>query len=183
VKHSARFAAFVGWMSESDASYSEGTDLSVQRDFDAFYRSHHEELVRGLVLAVGHNDLGFEAADEAFARAVERWEDVGGYENPEGWVYRVGLNWARSRLRQRSFSLEGLFAESVHYDDLPEPELLAAVEHLSFEYRSVIVARFFLDWTIEQTAAALDIPEGTVKTRQARALHRLRKRLGARHES
>lgn len=152
--------------------------MSMRRDFDSFYRRSREKLVRGLVLAVGHNDLGFEAADEGFARALEHWEDVGGYENPEGWVYRVGLNWARSKLRRRSFSLDSLFAESVHYDDLPEPELLSAVESLSFDYRSVIVARFFLDWTIEQTADALDIPEGTVKTRQARALDRLRRRLG-----
>lgn len=169
-------------MTWSDAAHPEGTDLSERRDFEAFYRNGREEIIRALVLASGNRDLGFEAADEAFARALERWEEVGGYENPEGWVYRVGLNWARSRLRRR-FSLEGLFAESVHHDELPEPELLAAVERLSFKYRTVIVARFFLDWTVEQTAVALRIPEGTVKTRQFRALERLRTRLGARHES
>lgn len=154
-----------------------------QRDFDEFYRACREEMVRALVLAVGHSDLGLEAADEAFARALERWAEVSGYENPEGWVYRVGVNWARSRLRRRTFTLEGMLAESVHRDDLPEPELLTAVEQLPLKYRSVIVARFFLDWSIEQTAEALGTPVGTVKTRQSRALSRLRRRLGERHES
>jgi RNA polymerase sigma factor (sigma-70 family) len=79
--------------------------------------------------------------------------------------------------------MAGMFAESVHIDDLPEPELLTAVELLPIKYRSVVVARFFLDWSIEQTAEALSIPEGTVKTRQSRALERLRRRLGERHES
>jgi predicted RNA polymerase sigma factor len=104
--------------------------LSEQLDFDDFYRACREEIVRALVLTVGHRDLGLEAADEAFARALERWADVSGYENPEGWVYRVGANWARSKLRRRTFILDGLFGNSVYIDDLPEPELLTAVEHL-----------------------------------------------------
>jgi RNA polymerase sigma-70 factor, ECF subfamily len=61
---------------------------------------------------------------------------------------------------------------------VPEPELLAAVEALPFKFRTVVVARFFLDWSIEQTAEALAIPEGTVKTLQHRAVARLRTSLG-----
>ena len=157
--------------------------MSEQLDFDDFYRTCRHQMVSALVLTVGHRDLGLEATDEAFARALERWADVSGYDNPEGWVYRVGVNWARSKLRRRSFTMAGMFAESVHIDDLPEPELLTAVELLPIKYRSVVVARFFLDWSIEQTAEALSIPEGTVKTRQSRALTRLRRRLGERYES
>ena len=171
-------------MARPDAAHLRGFEsVSEQRDFDDFYRTCRHEIVRALVLTVGHRDLGLEATDEAFARALERWADVSGYDNPEGWVYRVGVNWARSKLRRRSFTMAGMLAESVHIDDLPEPELLTAVELLPIKYRSVVVARFFLDWSIEQTAEALSIPEGTVKTRQSRALTRLRRRLGERYES
>jgi RNA polymerase sigma factor (sigma-70 family) len=170
-------------MARSDAARLKGSEsLSEQRDFDDFYRACRPEMIRALVLAVGHRDLGREAADEAFARALEGWGDVSGYKNPEGWVYRVGVNWALSELRRRSFTMDGLFAEPAHLDDLPEPELLTAIEQLPIKYRSVIIARFFLDWSIEQTAEALSIPEGTVKTRQSRAVSRLRRRLGVRHE-
>jgi RNA polymerase sigma-70 factor (ECF subfamily) len=58
-----------------------------------------------------------------------------------------------------------------------DPEVLEAVEALPFKYRAVIVCRFFLDWSIDQTAEALRIPAGTVKTRQHRAMGRLRKSL------
>jgi RNA polymerase sigma factor (sigma-70 family) len=156
--------------------------LSERLDFDGFYRTCREEIARALVLAVGHRELGLEATDEAFTRALERWTEVGGYENPSGWVYRVGVNWARSKLRRRSFTVDTMFDGSVHVDDLPEPELLSAVERLPLKYRSVVVARFFLDWSIEQTADALSIPDGTVKTRQSRALARLRRQLGERRE-
>lgn len=151
--------------------------LSDSGGFDSFYRACRTEVARALILAVGDRDLGSEAADEALARALERWADVKDYENPEGWVFRVGLNWARSRLRRKSLPTE-LLDEGHHYDELPEPELFEAVRELPFSHRSVVVARFFLDWSIEQTANALDVPEGTVKSRQVRALRRLHKKLG-----
>jgi RNA polymerase sigma-70 factor (ECF subfamily) len=171
-------------MAEADAvSSSETTSVTARTYFDEFYRKRRTEMVRALALALGNRDLGLEAADEAFTRALERWSDIDGYENPEGWVYRVGLNWARSKLRRRAFVVGALFEEPVHVDDLPDPDLLNAVEGLSLRYRSVVVARFFLDWSVEQTADSLGIPEGTVKTRQARALERLRRQLGDRNES
>lgn len=151
--------------------------LSDDDGFAAFYGACRTEVARALILAIGDRDLGSEAADEAFARALERWSDVKDYENPEGWVFRVGLNWAKSRLRRRSVPT-ALLDDGHHVDELPEPELLEAVEQLPFGYRSVVVARFFLDWSIQQTAEALDLPEGTVKSRQVRALKRLHKKLG-----
>ena len=146
-------------------------------EFNEFYRASREDVTRGLVLAVGAYHLGLEAADEAFARAFERWGEVATYRNREGWVYRVGLNWARSRLRRRQREVSGWFEESSYTEDLPELDLLEAVASLPVPYRSVLVARFFMDWSIEDTAEALGMPEGTVKTRQHRALRRLRRRL------
>ena len=53
-------------------------------------------------------------------------------------------------------------------------ELLAAVNGLREEERLVIVLRYFLDLSEAETAAALDVRPGTVKSRTARALARLR---------
>lgn len=156
-------------MDESDSVPVKRAGLLSDDDgFAAFYGACRTEVARALILAIGDRDLGSEAADEAFARALERWADVKDYENPEGWVLRVGLNWAKSRLRRRSVPTS-LLDDGHHVDELPEPELLEAVEQLSFDHRSVVVARFFLDWSIQHTAEALDLPEGTVKSRQVRA--------------
>lgn len=156
--------------------------MSGTSDFDAFYRGRYSTLLRALVLVIGDRDLAVEATDEAFTRAIERWPEVVTYDNPAGWVYRVGVNWAKTRLRKRSATPTGLLDHDGYVDDLPEPELLAAVERLPLKFRSVVVARFFLDWSVSQTAAALDIPEGTVKTRQARAIRSLKRLLGDSNE-
>ena len=55
--------------------------------------------------------------------------------------------------------------------------LLAMVNALSDEDRLVIASRYFLELSGEETAAALGIPEGTVKSRLSRALARLRTRV------
>jgi RNA polymerase sigma-70 factor, ECF subfamily len=156
--------------------------MSAMSDFDAFYRGRYMTLSRALILAIGDRDLAVEATDEAFTRAIERWPEVGRFDNPEGWVYRVGVNWAKSRLKKKSATPTGLLDQDSYLDDLPEPELLAAMEALPIKFRTVVVARFFLDWSVEQTAASLSIPEGTAKTRQARAIRSLRRQLGDSNE-
>jgi RNA polymerase sigma factor (sigma-70 family) len=55
--------------------------------------------------------------------------------------------------------------------------LLGFVNALSAEDRQVISCRYLLELDGEETAAALGIPEGTVKSRLSRALSRLRQRV------
>jgi RNA polymerase sigma-70 factor (ECF subfamily) len=57
------------------------------------------------------------------------------------------------------------------------------VNRLSTSQRAVVVLRFHLDWSLEQIAAALGVPVGTVKSRLHRALSSLRETLGGDHES
>ena len=54
----------------------------------------------------------------------------------------------------------------------------AAMERLSDEHRDVVACRYLLELSEEETAAALRIRRGTVKSRVARALERLRAELG-----
>lgn len=142
-------------------------------DFEAFYRRHHDGICRALSLTLGNVDLAHEAAAEAMTRAYQRWNTVGNYQNPAGWVYRVGLNWARSRLRK------------LLRRPLPAPRegpdialgvvnrMDAALAQISVGQRSVVVLRYYLDWSERQIAEALNIAPGTVKSRLSRALDRL----------
>jgi RNA polymerase sigma factor (sigma-70 family) len=143
--------------------------------FEAFYRLTRPRVYRALALTLGSSDMALDATDEAMTRAAARWQEVGAYANPSGWVYRVAINWARSRLRVLSRERAVLEFEPGYEQKLPDPELIDAVMTLSLNYRAVIVARFFLDWSVTETSDALQIPEGTVKTRTHRALAKLRR--------
>lgn len=132
---------------------------------------------RAMTLALGDVEFGRDAAAEGFARALQRWKTVAGFDNPSGWVFRVGLNWASSRRRRRR-------RDDVHRATVGPPstidrtdglsgEVVAALHALSQEHRTVVVARYVLDWSEADVSEALDIPPGTVKSRASRALSRL----------
>jgi RNA polymerase sigma factor (sigma-70 family) len=142
------------------------------RTFDEFYERARPELARALSLALGDVDLGVEAVDEAMARAYERWPSVGRLDRPEGWVYRVAMNWSLSVLRRRRRSQHRLYDPSAEVVAIADPDLQAALRELDVKHRTVIVCRHLLGWSVAETAAALKVREGTVKSRLHRA-HRI----------
>jgi RNA polymerase sigma factor (sigma-70 family) len=104
------------------------------------------------------------------------------------WLLQIVANEARNRRRaagrRASLALRAA-AESRPGDAAPSPEaavlgaeergeLLAAVNGLREEERLVVACRYFLDLSEAETAAALDMRPGTVKSRLSRALDHLR---------
>ncbi len=146
--------------------------------FEAFFAAHHTPLVRALSLALGDVELGRDAASEGFVRALQRWDRVAGYDNPAGWIYRVGLNWARSRRRKAVREVSARPTEYAFASSEPDFALATALRSLSLDHRAVVVARYFLDWSEADVAAALGIAAGTAKSRLSRALDGLRADLG-----
>ncbi|MEU8244308.1 sigma-70 family RNA polymerase sigma factor [Actinoplanes missouriensis] len=148
-------------------------------DFEAFYRANVDRIYRALAVTLRRDDLAGEAVAEAMARAYTRWPTVGALENPSGWVFRVGLNWATSWWRkvrrerppsERPEPAEGGVAENAvlareALDRLPRPQ------------RAVVTCRILLDLSTAETAEALRLTEGTVKSRLSRALADLRRDL------
>ena len=129
-----------------------------------------------------------DAAQDGFVKA---WRALGRFR--EGapfrpWLLRIVANEAsnrrRSAGRRAGLALRAATEESSG-GAAPSPEaallsseqrsaLLAAVEQLPDEQRSVVALRYFLGLSEAEVAATLGIPQGTVKSRTARALERLR---------
>lgn len=154
---------------------SDGGRSPVALDFAAFFADEFRSIAAALALTLRDDQLASDAAAEAMARAYQRWNDVGRYTNPAGWVYRVGLNWARSRRRKLIREVFGSESPDHPAPSTPDadPTLGRALAELPIEQRSVIVCRYLLDWSEFQTAEALDIAPGTVKSRLSRGLERL----------
>lgn len=92
----------------------------------------------------------------------------------ETWLTRILMNYCKREggRRKREAPLEAVeHLGAEDYDGLPLKE---ALEKLPRQLREVVVLRYFGDYTLEETARILDIPRGTVATRQRRALQLLR---------
>lgn len=168
-----------GTVADDDARHTRAVADAAELEFADFYRDQYQRVARALAYTLGATDLAAEAADEAMTRAYQRWESVSGFDNPGGWVYRVGLNWARSAHRRLTRRWPFRPQSAVTQPALPDPVVQAALDALSAPLRSVVVCRLLLDWSVEQTAAALEVPPGTVKSRLHRALRILRPQLQA----
>lgn len=150
--------------------------------FEDFYQAERAALLRAVAFALGDVDLGAEAADEALARAYERWTDVGEMSNPAGWVYRVAVNLGFNRTRRKALERRRPALpdrDRADTDDVADPAIARALAALPLDQREVIVLRLHLDWSVDAIAEALGCPSGTVKSRLHRGLQRLEKTLEA----
>jgi RNA polymerase sigma-70 factor (ECF subfamily) len=129
-----------------------------------------------------------EAAQDGFVKA---WRALGRFREGalfKPWLLRIVANEASNRRRsagRRTNLVLRAAAEEPSGDAAPSPEaallsaeqratLLAAVEALPEEQRDVVALRYFLGLSEAEVAETLAIPQGTVKSRTARALERLR---------
>jgi RNA polymerase sigma factor (sigma-70 family) len=134
-----------------------------------------------------------DAAQEGFVKAYRALGRFRSGAPFRPWLLQIVANEARNRRRSagRRANLElRLAGEGTSGGAAPSPEgelvaaeerkvLLGAMERLREEERLVLACRFFLDLSEDETAAALGCRRGTVKSRQSRALARLREEMGA----
>ena len=138
-----------------------------------------ERLYRTAYLYLGREADALEAVDEAVYQALRALKKLRQPAFFDTWLTRILLNECHKELRRRKrFSGEETFPDTAGpdaYDGLP---LKDAVRRLPEDLRSVIILRFFAGLSQAETAAALEVPQGTVATRQRRALQLLRLELG-----
>jgi RNA polymerase sigma factor (sigma-70 family) len=143
--------------------------------FEDFYREQRAAIGRALAVTLRDTQMATEAVDEAMARAYQRWNRVQALDNPGGWVYRVGLNWSRSLLRRAMrpaptwITNDGAVIDTAGLD----PAVDRALAELSVDQRAVVVCRLLMGLSEAQTATALNLRPGTVKSRLARGIARL----------
>ena len=150
-----------------------------KEEFAARTEAVRLRLYRTAYLYLGSEADALEAVDEAVYQALRALKKLREPEHFETWLTRILLNECHRELRRRKrVAGEDALPDTAGpdaYDALPLKE---AIRRLPEELRAVVILRFFTGYTQAETAAALDIPQGTVATRQRRALALLRLELG-----
>ncbi|WP_432834963.1 RNA polymerase sigma factor [Dactylosporangium sp. CA-092794] len=125
-----------------------------------------------------------DVVQEAFARAVARPRGFAGIDNPEAWLRTVALNIVRRRWRRRRI-LDLILLKERPLHDAAGPDsgsdiatdLTRALNAIPRSYREVIVLHYYADLSVDEIAAALNVPAGTVKSRLSRGRTALAARL------
>ena len=131
-------------------------------------------LYRTAALYLGGESAAVDAVDEAVYKGFCAYQKLRQPEFFDTWLTRILINVCNTELRRRKRErlVEELPETAVEeFDALP---LREAVERLPREVRAVIVLRYFAGLTLAETAQALEVPPGTVSTRQRKGLALLR---------
>ena len=155
-----------------------GAKALTEQEFLEHIQQLKARLYRTALLYLGGEAAALDAVDEAVYRAFLSRKKLRQPDFFTTWITRILMNVCNSELRRRK--REPAMAELPdtaveQFDALP---LRDAVERLPRDLRAVVVLRYFSGYTLSETAAALDLPPGTVSTRQRKALSLLRLELG-----
>lgn len=164
------------------------------RAFETLMSAYERKIYCLCLRMMGNAHDGEDAAQEAMIRI---WQKIGQYREAASfstWVYRVTASACTDALRKRSReahpSLDALREQGFDArDDAPTPEQAAqahetreamarAVSDVPEGMRSVFLLRDVHGLSVEQTAKALGISKGTVKSRLSRARERIASALG-----
>jgi RNA polymerase sigma-70 factor (ECF subfamily) len=151
-------------------------------------RAHQEIAFRTAYLITRNAADAEDAAQDGFVKAYYALARFRRGAPLRPWLLRIVANEARNRRRsegRRAVLALRAAAQAPSGDAAPSPEgnavaaeeharLLAALERLPEEQRLAVALRYLLDLSEEETAAALGVRRGTVKSRLSRALERLR---------
>jgi RNA polymerase sigma factor (sigma-70 family) len=177
-------------VSESDeAGLVAAAKAGDQHAYARLLERHQDVAFRAAYLITGSRTDAEDAAQEACLKA---WLALGRFRDGQpfrSWLVAIAINEARNRRRgsgRRTGLTLRLAAGPTQSADSPEIDVLAGYERarllagvaaLSEAHQLVIAARYFLGLSEAEAATALGLRRGTVKSRLARALERLRTRL------
>lgn len=142
--------------------------------------------------AVAHRILrDVDIAEDATQRALlSIWRDLPQLRDParfEAWSYRLLVRacYAEARRTRRSSTNLRLLptgeqaAADLLSSIIDRDQLERGFRRLSVEHRAVLVLHHYLDLSLPQVADALNIPEGTARSRLFYAMRAIRAALGA----
>jgi RNA polymerase sigma-70 factor (ECF subfamily) len=128
-----------------------------------------------------------DATHDALVQAFRKWSTLRDTSVFERWFDRIVVNTCRNRLQHASrwqatdISTEVGLASGEHFGRAADDhEVLGdAIATLSSDHRMVVVLRFYRDLQVDEIAARLGIPAGTVQSRLHYALKHLRRVIDA----
>lgn len=140
-----------------------------------FYRAQWARLVAALTWSLPPGEEAEDVAQEAFARAYERWSRVRVHARPDAWLFLTAYRLRRSLWRRAVVRNRHLPDQRMTSDDLFEGiSARALLDTLPPRHRAAILLRHHYGLSTRETARVLGCAEGTVKSALSRARQAVR---------
>ena len=156
--------------------------MSADAEFAALFAGRATAVRRTAYLLCGDWQQAEDLTQTAFAKLYAAWPRLRDAAAAEGYLRRI---LARSyvddgRRPWRRERPSAAVPDAAARGDQPEDRLvlLAALASVPRRQRACLVLRYFADCSIEETAVALGVSPGTVKSNTSRGLDALRAALG-----
>ncbi|MHC0428945.1 SigE family RNA polymerase sigma factor [Streptomyces sp. O3] len=162
-------------------------DVAAAAEFHAFFEQQYAALARLAYLLTADADNADDLAADALLALWHRWDRVRAAEHPVAYARGVVANMARSRIRgavreRRRITLFWTPRDARTDDpDIPAVvDVRAALGRLPFRKRACVVLRHAFDLSEKDTAQALGVSVGTVKSQTSKGMAELQRLLGPR---
>ncbi|KPI07046.1 RNA polymerase, sigma-24 subunit, RpoE, ECF subfamily [Actinobacteria bacterium OK074] len=160
-------------------------DDTAAEEFHAFFERNYAELARLAHLLTGEADAADDLAADALLALWHRWDRVRAADHPVAYARGVVANLARTRIRSavRERRRITLFW-SQREEKTENPDVSAVIDvqealrRLPFRKRACVVLRHAFDLSEKDTALALGVSVGTVKSQTSKGMAELQRLLG-----
>jgi RNA polymerase sigma-70 factor (sigma-E family) len=142
----------------------------------AIYQTHALGLTRLAFLMLGDRQTAEDVVQEAFCGLYRAWDRMPDHANALGYVRTSVLNGSRSALRRGRRAPRPLAvppaasAEATVLAGERQRETITALRRLPPRQREALVLRYFAELSEQETALAMSVSPGTVKSTTSRAL-------------
>jgi RNA polymerase sigma-70 factor (ECF subfamily) len=125
------------------APYEDSTVLAEPLAFETFFETEARTLFRRLCIVTGNSAEAEEVVQDAFLALWERWDRVGGLEDPTGYLYRTAMNVFRKRSRRAALAVRRALSpspEPTPFGEIDEQQdVVAALAELTPRQRAALV--------------------------------------------
>jgi RNA polymerase sigma-70 factor (sigma-E family) len=159
----------------------EKTEPLVEGRLAVLYAEHAPEAVRLAYLLAGDRAQAEDLVQDAFVRLAGRFLDL---RDPQGFghylrrtIVNLNNSWWRRKKVERAYlerEMQRPVADAPGHDLVERVVLWQSLQRLNARQRTAIVLRFYQDLSEEQTAEAMGVPRGTVKSLVSRGLEAMR---------
>lgn len=158
------------------ARHAADRELEASQAVTALYQEHALGLTRLAFLMLGDRQTAEDVVQEAFCGLYRAWDHMSDHANALGYVRKSVLNGSRSAIRRtkrvpRALTVpDAVSAETAVLAGEARRETVAALRRLPARQREALVLRYFADLPEQETALAMGVSRGTVKSTTSRAL-------------